>query len=140
MTTSITKNLDAEIDDIAEDTVAVLARHRDDQPVAYSEFLLCLEKMKDETRQKITSQVEAIYQAGCEDVNVAERRLEARVRTVVLMLVVGAVVVTSLLAVVLRLEAQQFTLYLAPLTGMAGTVIGYWFGATGQSRPRSRTR
>lgn len=138
--TTMAKDFGAQIDEIAEDAFAVLERHRDDQPGEYSEFLTRHEKMKEETRRKIAAQVEAIYRAGCEDVGEAERRLEAWVRTAVLVIVVGAVAVISMVGLLRGLEAQQFTLYLAPLTGMAGTVIGYWFGTTGLSRPRSRTR
>jgi len=63
-------------------------------------------------------------------------RLEARkestgelVRSVVLFLVVLAVVLTPLLAMGwLKVPPQSFSQYVAPITGITGTVLGYWFG------------
>jgi hypothetical protein len=127
----ITK-FDSQIDDIAEDAFAVLERHRIDGPADCAELLLRLDKAKDEAHEKIGAQVEAIYRAGVEDAAQTERQREARVRTAVLIIVVAVVAVLSVMALVLRLDAQQFTLYLAPITGMAGTVLGYWFGAAGR--------
>lgn len=123
---------DSQIDDIAEDALTVLERHRLDGAADCAELLVRLEQAKAEAHRKIAAQVEAIYRAGCDDAVQAERRMEARVRTAVLVIVVAVVAALSVLALVLRLDAQQFTLYLAPVTGMAGTVLGYWFGAAGR--------
>lgn len=129
---AIQARFESQIDDIAEDTFAVLERHRMEGPADYAAVLLRLEQAKNDAHRKIGAQVEAIYEAGCDDAVQAERRLEARVRTAVLVMVVAVVAVLSVLALVMRLDAQQFTLYLAPVTGMAGTVLGYWFGAAGR--------
>ncbi len=64
------------------------------------------------------------------------RRLEIRkestgeiARSVVLLLVVLAVVLTPLLAMGwFKVSAQSFSQYVAPITGITGTVLGYWFG------------
>jgi hypothetical protein len=129
---STTTRFDSQIDDIAEDAFAVLERHRAEGPADYADLLLRLEQAKSEAHRTIGAQVEAIYQAGCDDAAAAERRMEALVRTAVLVVVVAAVAALSIAALVLRLDAQQFTVYLAPVTGMAGTVLGYWFGAAGR--------
>lgn len=63
-------------------------------------------------------------------------RLEARkestgelIRSVVLLLVILAVVLTPLLAMGwLKVPPQSFSQYVAPITGITGTVLGYWFG------------
>jgi hypothetical protein len=63
-------------------------------------------------------------------------KLEARkestgelTRSVVLFLVVLAVVLTPLLAMGwLKVPPQSFSQYVAPITGITGTVLGYWFG------------
>ena len=40
-----------------------------------------------------------------------------------------AVVLLVFLAVILRLPPADFAQYMAPLTGIAGLALGYWFGS-----------
>jgi hypothetical protein len=49
-------------------------------------------------------------------------------RSLVLMLVVLAVVLTPILAMCLKITPQSFLQYVAPITAITGTVLGYWFG------------
>jgi hypothetical protein len=53
------------------------------------------------------------------------------VRSYVLLAVVAAVVGTPIIAMLAGLDAEAFGQFLAPVTGIAGTVIGYWFGQRG---------
>jgi hypothetical protein len=32
----------------------------------------------------------------------------------------------------LQLDPQTFGAFIAPVTGIAGTIVGYWFGTVGQ--------
>jgi uncharacterized BrkB/YihY/UPF0761 family membrane protein len=52
-----------------------------------------------------------------------------KIRSIVLLLVVFALVATPL-GIVLRsnITPSDFAQYMAPVTGIAGTIIGYWFG------------
>jgi hypothetical protein len=36
------------------------------------------------------------------------------------------------IAMVTKLDPQTFGSYIAPVTGIAGTVVGYWFGTLGR--------
>lgn len=58
-------------------------------------------------------------------------------RSLVLLLVVLAVVIMPLIAMASGLNPQSFGAYIAPVTGIAGTVVGYWFG-TVERRPGAR--
>jgi hypothetical protein len=58
-------------------------------------------------------------------------------RSIVLFLVVLAVVAMPLIAILLHLPPADFGTYIAPVTGIAGTVVGYWFGERSQQRDGS---
>jgi hypothetical protein len=74
------------------------------------------------------------------------RGLEARresagekVRSIVLYLVVFAIVATPLVIMILAvtlprsaISPHNFTQYIAPVTAIAGTILGYWFGRESQ--------
>jgi hypothetical protein len=57
-------------------------------------------------------------------------------RSVTLYLVVLAVVAMPVIGMVTKLSPQAFGSYIAPVTGIAGTVVGYWFGTL--NRPGGR--
>jgi len=57
-------------------------------------------------------------------------------RSITLYLVVLAVVAMPAIAMAINLDPQAFGSYIAPVTGIAGTVVGYWFGSL--SRPGGR--
>lgn len=50
-------------------------------------------------------------------------------RSIVLLLVVLAVVAMPVIAILIGLSPEDFGAYIAPVTGIAGTVVGYWFGS-----------
>jgi hypothetical protein len=50
------------------------------------------------------------------------------IRSYVLLAVVLAVVATPVYAMTVNIDPQSFGQYIAPITGIAGTIIGYWFG------------
>jgi hypothetical protein len=52
-------------------------------------------------------------------------------RSWVLLLVIAGIVLTPIYAMIAGVEAEAFGKYIAPITGIAGTVIGYWFGQRG---------
>jgi hypothetical protein len=54
------------------------------------------------------------------------------VRSYVLLGVVAAVVSMPLIGMLLHLDPQAFGAFIAPVTGIAGTIVGYWFGTVGQ--------
>ena len=58
-------------------------------------------------------------------------------RSVTLYLVVLAVVAMPAIAMATKLNPQTFGSYIAPVTGIAGTVVGYWFGALSRSGGRN---
>jgi dihydroxyacetone kinase-like predicted kinase len=98
--------------------------------------LQCVEEAKTLARQKIEVQLDRVYRKGVTEATAQERTSEQWVRSVVLLVVVLAVSVMSTVALALQVEPQRFTAYLAPVIGMAGTVIGYWFGSAGRNRER----
>ena len=56
-----------------------------------------------------------------------------------MLFVVAAVVAMPLLAIVLNIDPERFGSYIAPVTAIAGTVVGYWFSSAGSaSSGRSR--
>lgn len=57
------------------------------------------------------------------------------VRSIVLILVVLAILITPLIGILQGIPTEEFASYIAPVTGLAGTVVGYWFG---QSTDRTR--
>jgi hypothetical protein len=50
------------------------------------------------------------------------------IRSWVLLAVVAAVVATPIYAMTVNIDPQSFGQYISPITGIAGTIIGYWFG------------
>jgi hypothetical protein len=51
-----------------------------------------------------------------------------RVRSLVLVLVVLAIVCMPIVAMAIDIEPEEFLQYVAPVTAMTGTILGYWFG------------
>jgi hypothetical protein len=61
-------------------------------------------------------------------------------RSVVLVAVVFAVVITPIFAMIRKTDAAEFSQYVTPITAIAGTVLGYWFVQQGQSLRRKSQR
>ncbi|MER7181710.1 hypothetical protein ABT404_19880 [Streptomyces hyaluromycini] len=65
------------------------------------------------------------------------RRAES-IRGWALVAVVVAVVISPWVAMAANVAAEDFSMYMVPVTGIAGTIIGYWFGQGGSSTAASR--
>jgi hypothetical protein len=89
-------------------------------------------KAEEVFRTELVDRLTDAYAAGAESAVSAEARRAVTVRGYALFGVVAAVVAMPLLAMTLGLDPQAFGSYIAPVTGIAGTVVGYWFGAVGQ--------
>ncbi|MFE2888524.1 hypothetical protein [Streptomyces sp. NPDC059272] len=66
------------------------------------------------------------------------RRAE-NVRGWALVAVVFAIIASPWVAMIAGVAAKDFSLYVAPVTGIAGAIIGYWFGQGQQNELRSPT-
>ncbi|WP_031067514.1 hypothetical protein [Streptomyces sp. NRRL WC-3742] len=62
------------------------------------------------------------------------RRAEG-IRGWALVAVVVAIVVSPWVAMIANVPANNFSMYMVPVTGIAGTIIGYWFGQGDRLRP-----
>jgi hypothetical protein len=89
-------------------------------------------KAEEALRTELVERLSAAYAAGAESAVSTEARRAVTVRGYALFGVVAAVVAMPLLAMALGMDPQAFGSYIAPVTGIAGTVVGYWFGAVGQ--------
>jgi hypothetical protein len=70
------------------------------------------------------------------DLQVAKHRASGdSTRAWVLVAVVAALVAYPLVAMLAGSSAEDFGQYIAPITGIAGTVLGYWFGQSGAGTP-----
>ena len=77
------------------------------------------------------------YLKGVDNATDRESNRAYNTRSIVLLLVVLAVVLMPIVAITTGLDPQSFGAYIAPVTGIAGTVVGYWFGTV--ERPTTRT-
>ena len=55
---------------------------------------------------------------------------ESRGRGFVIILVVVTLIAAPLVAMLVHASPTDFSALMAPVTGIAGTVIGYWFGSS----------
>jgi hypothetical protein len=67
--------------------------------------------------------------------NAEDRRMADRItarsealRGIILFLVVLTTVVAAFWAMINETDTKDFAAYMAPVTGLAGTIVGYWFG------------
>ncbi|MEV6151888.1 hypothetical protein AB0L53_16235 [Nonomuraea sp. NPDC052129] len=83
----------------------------------------------------IEKRIKAAYGDGHDaGVGHMERSSEAA-RTLALFIVLIAVASITVVAMVKEVDVQDVSIYIAPLTGIAGTVVGYWFGSQSDRRP-----
>jgi hypothetical protein len=104
------------------------------------------ERAEEEARRKaaldefvaaVNERLANAYRAGANAAVDRADRNNFNARSITLYLVVLAVVAMPAIAMIINLSPQAFGSYIAPVTGIAGTVVGYWFGTL--SRPgRSR--
>src|ERR671910_3553506 len=90
-----------------------------------------------ELRNRITNRTADAYIRGINDATDRNAIRSYRARSIVLLLVVLSVVAMPIIAMVSNINPETFAAYIAPVTAITGTVIGYWFGAS-DSQPGSR--
>jgi hypothetical protein len=73
------------------------------------------------------------YPEGADSAMDREAKRAYNTRSTVLLLVVLAVVLMPIVAIIAGLSPQDFGSYIAPVTAIAGTVVGYWFGERGRT-------
>jgi hypothetical protein len=73
------------------------------------------------------AEAEARYQAQMKRLGMLARADYAR--AIALITVVVAIVATPIYAMATSVDPESFSSYIAPVTGIAGAVVGYWFGA-----------
>jgi hypothetical protein len=79
------------------------------------------------------SQVNA-YVRGVEAATDRDAQRSYNARSIVLLLVVLAIVCMPIVGILKGLSPESFGAYVAPVTGIAGTIVGYWFGAGSQTQ------
>jgi hypothetical protein len=94
-------------------------------------------------RDEIRRRHDEAYDAGADAASDKASRKAANARSLALYLVVLAVVLMPFTAILIGLEPEAFGAYIAPITAIAGTVVGYWFGTADRQsgasqRPSSR--
>ena len=67
----------------------------------------------------------------------SEHKFNAIVRGVVLIIVVIAIISTPFLAIFHGVPLDAFNEFIAPVTGIGGIIIGYWFGQDKKSESTS---
>jgi hypothetical protein len=131
---------DPELGGLAELATGALASASDYSPGTTKEQMEQDRKLEDERRARTLEELRAwvsnreadAYLRGADAATDRESRSAYNTRSIVLLLVVLAVVSMPLLAMVQGLEPEKFGSYIAPITGIAGTVVGYWFGTVGR--------
>jgi hypothetical protein len=73
------------------------------------------------------------YLKGADTAVDRESKRAYNTRNIVLLLVVLAVVLMPIVAIIAGLSPQDLGSFIAPVTGIAGTVVGYWFGERGRT-------
>ncbi|HTZ92701.1 MAG TPA: hypothetical protein VMB74_09930 [Streptosporangiaceae bacterium] len=87
-------------------------------------------------RSEVDGRMAEAYAAGARAAVDRADRNNWNARSITLYLVVLAVVIMPVIAMTTKLSPQTFGSYIAPVTGIAGTVVGYWFGTL--DRPGGR--
>ncbi len=91
------------------------------------------QQLRAEFAETLNAALAAAYEEGG---NMAVRQAERtawNARSVALYLLVFAVVLMPVIAILAGIIPQDFGSYVAPITGIAGTVVGYWFSRGGGS-------
>jgi hypothetical protein len=96
------------------------------------EMELRRKQAEDKFKAVLDDRITRAYDLGSEDAVSLEASRAVRVRSYVLLGVVAAVVAMPLIAMFFKLDPQAFGAYIAPVTGITGTIVGYWFGTVGQ--------
>jgi hypothetical protein len=84
-----------------------------------------------ELRAWVESRETDAYLRGVDATISEEARSRVNARTITLLFVIAAVVAMPILAIWLNIDPERFGSYIAPVTAIAGTVVGYWFSSAG---------
>jgi hypothetical protein len=90
------------------------------------------QQAEDRFKAALDERIRRAYQQGSANAVSREALRSVSVRSYVLLGVVAAVVAMPLIAMFFKLDPQAFGAYIAPVTGITGTIVGYWFGTVGQ--------
>jgi hypothetical protein len=90
------------------------------------------QQAEDRFKAALDERINRAYQQGSATAVSREALRAVSVRSYVLLGVVAAVVAMPLIAMFFQLDPQAFGSYIAPVTGITGTIVGYWFGTVGQ--------
>jgi len=110
------------------------------QRAAEAENAFALQRKEVEQAEAV-ARAQRAHQEETNQLELEKARLEAklrysndRIRGIVLYLIVFAIVLMPIIAMFnLRLAPEAFAQYISPITGIAGTVLGYWFGRESRS-------
>jgi hypothetical protein len=91
----------------------------------------------DEFTAAMNERLARAYFAGADAAVDRADRNNFNARSITLYLVVLAVVAMPAIAMIIKLSPETFGSYIAPVTGIAGTVVGYWFGSLDRSGKHS---
>lgn len=92
-------------------------------------------------RAALEKQIAGAYRAGAFAALDRADRHAWNARSLTLYLVVLAIVAMPAVAMITRIEPPVYDSYIAPVTGIACTVVNYWFGALGRAESlRERLR
>jgi hypothetical protein len=98
------------------------------------------EAAEEELREEITERLQSAYEKGVAAATDRDAQRAYQARSLVLLLVVLAVVTMPILAILIELDPEVFGTYMAPVTGIAGTVVGYWFGTVERRRDQEQNK
>jgi hypothetical protein len=82
-------------------------------------------------RSALNDTLADVYKQGADAAVDKAERTAWNARSVALYLLVFAVVAMPAIAMLAGITPQDFGSYVAPITGIAGTVVGYWFSRSG---------
>jgi hypothetical protein len=110
---------------------------REESPQEIQKRIRETDRRKDEALQTfkrtlLDREVDA-YLKGADTAIDREAKRAYNIRSIVLLLVVLAVVLMPVVAIIAGLSTQDFGSYIAPITAIAGTVVGHWFGERGRT-------
>jgi hypothetical protein len=106
-----------------------LLQHQAEEERAQEERIKAAEELREEVNRLMTF----AYDQGADAAVEKSERTAWNARSVALYLLVFAVVLMPVIAIVAGITPQDFGSYVAPITGIAGTVVGYWFSRGGGS-------
>lgn len=120
----------------AEEQAERRARYEEEERKRQEATAQAAEKFERELEDRL----QRAYVEGQRLAEAESGRRDALFRGYVLYVVVAAIVLLPFVAMLLELKPETFGSYVAPVTGVAGTIVGYWFGSGERGRGASRAR